>query len=131
MPAVSKKQQQLFGIVHAYQTGKLSGNKVSAQIKKIAKSISPEEAKKYATTSHKSLKEILEHILQSPAYTLLTLQEITTTATPQKVKGVVVDAFTSHMLLTVANRLSEHNKQKFLQYPLNEMVASAYKVITL
>lgn len=131
MPAVSKKQQQLFGIVHAYQTGKLSGDKVSAQIKKIAKSISPEEAKKYASTSHASLKEILGHIFNSPTYTLLTLQEIVATNTPQKIKGVVVDTFTSHMLLTVANRLNEHNKQKFLQYPLNEMVATAYKVVTL
>lgn len=131
MPAVSKKQQQLFGLIHAYQTGKISGDKVSPRIKKIAQSISPEDAKKYASTSHASLKEILEDIFASPPYTKISLQEIASTKTPQHVKGVIVDAFTSQLLLTVLNRLNEENKQKFLLHPINEMVAVAYKVMTL
>lgn len=40
MPSTSKSQQRLFGIVHAYQTGKIPVGKVSTQIKKIVKSIS-------------------------------------------------------------------------------------------
>lgn len=130
MPAVSKKQQQLFGIVHAFQQGKIPADKVSPQIKKIAKSISPEDAKKYASTTHADIKEVLQKIINSPKYIQTVLEEIVSTKTPQAIKGVSVDAFTSRMLLTVLTRLNETNKNKFLQYPINEMVAVAYKVVS-
>jgi hypothetical protein len=53
--AVSKDQQQLFGMVHAYKKGDLKN--ASPQVKKIAKSISGKEAKKIAKTKHKGLPE--------------------------------------------------------------------------
>jgi hypothetical protein len=130
MPSTSKSQQRLFGIVHAYQTGKIPAGKVSAQIKKIAKSISSADAKKYASTPHDNLKEILHTILHSPTYIEETLREIATTKISGQVKGQIVDVFTAQMLVTVMNKLNEQNKITLLQSSLNEMVAVSYKILT-
>lgn len=52
MPAVSKKQQQFFGMVHACQkTGKCA----SPEISRVAGSISKGDAEKFASTKHKGL----------------------------------------------------------------------------
>jgi hypothetical protein len=130
MPSVSKQQQKLFGLVHAYQQGKVPADKVSTKIKKIAKSISPEDAKKYASTSHAELKEVLHTILHSPKYTELTLSEIVKTQNPSMVKGQLIDVFTAQLLCTVMTKLNENNKNDLLQCPVNQMVAVAYKVLT-
>ena len=53
MPAKSKSQQRLFGMVHAYQNGELENP--SKEIKKIAKSITKKDAKDFAETKHKGL----------------------------------------------------------------------------
>ena len=52
MPAKSKSQQRLFGMVHACQK---KGKCASEQIKKIAKSISKKDAKDFAKTKHEGL----------------------------------------------------------------------------
>lgn len=53
MPAKSKSQQRLFGMVHSYQKGELDNP--SKEIKSIAKSISKKDAKDFAKTKHKGL----------------------------------------------------------------------------
>lgn len=53
MPAKSKSQQRLFGMVHVYQKGELKG--ASDEIKDIAKSISKKDAEDFAETKHKGL----------------------------------------------------------------------------
>ena len=53
MPAKSKSQQRLFGMVHAYQKGELKN--ASKEIKDIAKSISKKDAEDFAETKHKGL----------------------------------------------------------------------------
>jgi hypothetical protein len=55
MPARSKSQQRLFGMVHAYQKGKLKN--APEQVKEIARSISDEDAEHFAKTKHKGLPE--------------------------------------------------------------------------
>ena len=55
MPATSKSQQRLFGMVHAYQKGKLKNAPES--IKRIAGSISKTDAKHFAQTKHDGLPE--------------------------------------------------------------------------
>lgn len=55
MPAKSKSQQRLFGMVYAYQTGKLKTK--SKKIKDIAHSISKEDARHFAETKHKDLEK--------------------------------------------------------------------------
>jgi len=52
MPSKSKSQQRLFGMVHACQN---KGKCASKEIKKIAKSISKEDAKDFAKTKHEGL----------------------------------------------------------------------------
>lgn len=57
--AVSQAQQHFFGMVHAYQKGKLDTSSIPkdvlAKIKKTAESITKKEAKKFASTKHKGL----------------------------------------------------------------------------
>lgn len=55
MPALSKSQQRLFGMVHAYKKGKLK--KAPKKIKEIAKHISDEDAKDFAKTKSRDLPE--------------------------------------------------------------------------
>lgn len=55
MPAKSKAQQRLFGMVHAYQKGKLKH--APASVKRIAKHISEEDAEHFAKTRHEGLPE--------------------------------------------------------------------------
>jgi hypothetical protein len=130
MPAVSKAQQRFFGMVHAYQTGKLSGEKVSNAIKRVANTISPEEAKKYATTSHKNLDEILRSIVMSPAYTEQLIREAAKNNTVTKINGQYIDTFTSRLLVTALDNLTKENKTVLLQKPIHEMVLLSYKIIT-
>lgn len=129
MPAVSKQQQKLFGLVHAYQQGKVPADKVSSKIKKIAKSISPEDAKKYASTSHMDINE-LSNVFNSPTYIQETLAEIINTNTPDYVKGQLIDVYTAQMLTAVMKKLNEENKNVLLQKSLNEIVAISYKILT-
>lgn len=55
MPAKSKSQQKLFGMVHAFQKGELKG--ASPEVEKIAKGISYKDADAFASTKHKGLPE--------------------------------------------------------------------------
>ena len=54
MPAKSKAQQRLFGMVHAYQK---HGGDASPKVKKIAGQISYDDADEFASTKHKGLPE--------------------------------------------------------------------------
>lgn len=57
MPAKSKKQQRLFGIIHAIQKGELSPKKFSKNVRHMAKSINPKSVTHFAETKHKNLPE--------------------------------------------------------------------------
>ncbi len=64
MPAKSKSQQRLFGMVHAYKKGDLDTASVDSdllkKVKKIAGGIKNKDAKKFAKTKHKGLPELKE-----------------------------------------------------------------------
>ena len=53
MPSKSVKQQQLMGMVHAYQKGELKNP--SSTIKSIANSMSSKDVTHFAKTKHKGL----------------------------------------------------------------------------
>lgn len=55
MPAESKAQQRLMGMVHAYQKGELKSP--SGKVKDVAKHISKKDAKDFASTKSKGLPE--------------------------------------------------------------------------
>ena len=57
MPAVSKAQQRLFGLVKAVKAGDVKASAVSPEVKKIAKDMSKKEIDKFAATKHKDLPE--------------------------------------------------------------------------
>lgn len=130
MPAKSKAQQRFFGMVHAYQQGKLSADKVSKSVKRVAKTISPEEARKYAKTKHDDLREILKSIVTSPKYTEQLIRESADSPVPQKIKGVYIDSYTAKMLSLTLDNLTEANKLSLLKRSMNEIVTISYKIIT-
>ena len=55
MPALSKSQQRLMGMVHAYKNGKLKN--APEKIKNVAKHISDEDARDFAKTKTDKLPE--------------------------------------------------------------------------
>lgn len=55
MPSKSKKQQRFFGLVHAYQQGKVKNP--SEDVKRVAASISESDAEHFAKTKHEGLPE--------------------------------------------------------------------------
>lgn len=55
MPASSKSQQKLFGMVHAYKNGKLKD--APDKVKEVAKHISDTDARHFAATKRKGLPE--------------------------------------------------------------------------
>lgn len=58
MPAKSKSQQRLFGMIHAYKHGKLHADKnTQKRIERIADGISDEDARHFAETTHDGLPE--------------------------------------------------------------------------
>jgi hypothetical protein len=130
MPAKSKAQQRFFGMVHAYQKGKLPADKVSDRVKKVAKTISPEDAKKYASTEHDDLREILQSIVNSPTYTEQLIREAANSEVPVKVKGKYIDSYTAKMVSLTLDNLTENNKLSLLENSMDEIVAISYKIIT-
>lgn len=63
MPAKSKAQQRLFGMVHAYQKGKMKNAPDS--VKRIARHISKDDAKHFAETKHDGLPETKKEAMAS------------------------------------------------------------------
>jgi hypothetical protein len=57
MPAKSKSQQRLFGIVHAIQKGEVSPRKFSKKIRDMAKRVDPGDARDFASTKTNGLPE--------------------------------------------------------------------------
>ena len=58
MPAKSKSQQRLFGMLHAYNKGELRGSKsLLRKMKSMSRHISDEDARHFAETPHKDLPE--------------------------------------------------------------------------
>lgn len=58
MPAKSKSQQRLFGMLHAYNKGELHGSKsLMRKMKSMSSRISDENARHFAETPHKGLPE--------------------------------------------------------------------------
>lgn len=64
MPAVSKAQQKLFGIVHAIQKGKADPKKFSSVARRLAKTMTHGDVKKYATTPIKDLPKKIAELLK-------------------------------------------------------------------
>lgn len=60
--SVSKKQQRLFGMVHAVQQGELPPYKVSPKIREMAKEIKPADVVDMASTKHDKLAAVFAKI---------------------------------------------------------------------
>ena len=66
MPAKSKSQQRLFGMVHAIQKGEAKPSQFSKKIREMAKRVDPQDARDFAATNTKRLPEkkagLLDHM---------------------------------------------------------------------
>ena len=62
MPATSKSQQKLMGIVHAIQKGDADATEFSKGAEQMAKDMKPGDVKDFASTSHKGLPDKKEAI---------------------------------------------------------------------
>lgn len=66
MPARSKSQQRLFGMIHAYKSGKLKD--APKGIREAAQHVSDEDARDFAETKHKGLPERKKKMKKSAAW---------------------------------------------------------------
>ena len=57
MPAKSKSQQRLFGIVHAIQKGDVKASRFPKRIREMARRVDPGDAADFASTKSKGLPE--------------------------------------------------------------------------
>jgi hypothetical protein len=64
MPATSKSQQKLMGIVHAIQKGEADPKDFSKSAQDMAKDMKPSDVKDFASTSHKGLPDKKEEQIQ-------------------------------------------------------------------
>lgn len=58
-----------------------------------------------------------------------TVKRVAETGIPQKIDEQHVDGFTAKLLLTVYNKLSPANQEKFVRESIDTMVAIAYKTV--
>jgi hypothetical protein len=130
MPSRSEAQQKFFQAVYAYQTGKLSPEKASKSVKRVAKTISPTTAKKYTKLAEDKLDEILKSIASSPLYTEQLIREASYSHIPMKIKGRYVDAYTAKMISVTLDNLAKNNKISLLEHSMDEIVAISYKILT-
>ena len=68
MPAQSKSQQKLMGIVHAIQKGDANPKDFSKGAQQMAKDMKPSDVKDFASTSHKGLPDKKEEIKKLKEY---------------------------------------------------------------
>jgi hypothetical protein len=67
MPAKSKSQQRLFGMVHAYNKGELHASReLRRRIAAISRRISDEDARHFAKTKHDDLPEKRAQVIARP-----------------------------------------------------------------
>lgn len=76
MPARSKSQQRLFGMLHAYNKGELECSKsLKAKLSNLSKHISDEDAEHFAKTKHEGLPEKKAAAVTATTTTMATLEE--------------------------------------------------------
>jgi hypothetical protein len=80
MPAVSKSQQKLMGIVHAIQKGEADPKDFSKGAQNMAKDMKPSDVKDFASTSQKGLPDKKENMNKLKEYIRKMVREMSTTA---------------------------------------------------
>ena len=76
MPAASKQQQKLMGIVHAIQKGDMKPSEASKKAQKMAKDMKPGEVTKFASTKHKGLpKKVKKECIEGSLDTVYAVQK--------------------------------------------------------
>jgi len=81
MPASSKQQQKLMGIVHAIQKGDAKSSDFSKKAQKMAKDMNPSDVKDFATTPTKNLPSKKESVIREdvsviPGMTITTMMAL-------------------------------------------------------
>jgi len=77
MPAVSKSQQKLMGIVHAIQKGEANPKDFSKDAQDMAKDMKPGDVKDFASTSQKGLPDKKENMNKLKEYIRKMVREMT------------------------------------------------------
>ena len=159
MPAVSKAQQKLFGIVHAIQTGRAKATDFSPTAQKLAQTMSKGDVKKYASTPISKLPKKKDEVAgavpasdipvatddmtptvsNDPSYVSFDenysekqsqILSIVKDKKPTEIDGTLVDIYTAALLTKVLHKLAPENRKKMLALPMEKMVATAYKLVT-
>ena len=132
MPAVSQQQQKIMGLALAYKRGEVPASKVSDQVKKLARSMSEKELKKYAGTKHKGLpKKVSEEKLQE-------LRKMVAKAIKEVLKEGITEKEPKDPILTPEEkkayiesiaRFNEYGKAIYRGNDLKEVIKEMKKIV--
>ncbi len=135
MPAKSKSQQRLFGMVHAYKKGELDSSSVNSallkKIKKIAGGIKDKSAKKFAKTKHKGLPELKEaEKILCPKCKKRTVEKGPRNRTTGLPKLECQNKKCRHVLGTTKVTYSEKAKITFKEYLVEQFTEKQRQILT-
>lgn len=112
--AKSKAQQKFMGMVHAYQKGELSGDEVSDEVKKAAKSMTDKEAEDFASTKHKNIPDKVDEEAKEVSATEIYNDEIKKGKSEDEAAEMLLDVLTNGMWAAWDNNKIEQAKQKII-----------------
>ena len=107
MPAKSKAQQRLMGLVKAVQKGDVPKSKVSKAVKKMADKMKEKDVDKYASTKHKNLPNTVQNETQLNELTTQQVISIQVTTAIDRCDKIIKDL--------IKNEVGKRDKKKALE----------------
>ena len=107
MPASSKAQQRLMGLVKAVQAGDVPKSKVSKAVQKMADKMKEKDVDKYASTKHKNLPNTVQNETQLNELTPQQVISIQVTTAIDRCDKIIKDL--------IKNEVGKRDKKKALE----------------
>ena len=107
MPAKSKAQQRLMGLVKAVQKGDVPKSKVSKAVKKMADKMKEKDVDKYASIKHKNLPNTVQNETQLNELTTQQVISIQVTTAVDRCDKIIKDL--------IKNEVGKRDKKKALE----------------
>ena len=107
MPASSKAQQRLMGLVKAVQAGDVPKSKVSKAVQKMADKMKEKDVDKYASTKHKNLPNTVQNETQLNELTTQQVISIQVTTAIDRCDKIIKDL--------IKNEVGKRDKKKALE----------------
>ncbi|MEK9767368.1 MAG: hypothetical protein VW683_00490 [Betaproteobacteria bacterium] len=122
-------QRRVMAMVRAVQRGVVPENEVSPNIKFLARNLTIEQIYELMRDPN-GLQEYLEDFIPQANADRKEkrLRELSDSDGVKNINGTDLDRFSAHIMLSVLDRLSPHQKRMILNLPVEEAMAISYKL---